>query len=136
MAYMNQERKAIIAAKLKEVMPKGWKYSLGVRSHSTIVLTITSAPVDLMAEAKRVAEARQAHMEPYLRGNVTNATHLEVNHYHPHKQFDVSLPVFERIIAVLNEGNHDRSVAQADYFDVGWYVNVNVGRWDKPFTVK
>jgi phenolic acid decarboxylase len=44
MAYVNQEKKAKI---LKKVMPKGWKYSLAVRNHSTIVCTIKSAPVDL-----------------------------------------------------------------------------------------
>lgn len=136
MAFMNQEHKAVIAANLKGVMPKGWKYSLGVRYNSTIVLTIASAPVDLMAEAKRVIEARQARLEPHMRSRVTDATHLDVNHYHLKNQFDESLTVFERIVAVLNGGNYDRSVLQADYFDVGWYVSISVGRWDKPFTVR
>jgi len=22
-----------------------------------------------------------------------------------------------------------------DYFDVGWYISVNLGRWDKPYIV-
>jgi hypothetical protein len=30
MAWMNQERKAALAARLKRVLPEGWKYSLAV----------------------------------------------------------------------------------------------------------
>ena len=131
MAYMNQERKAKLAAKLKEVVPKGWKYSLRVRNHSTIVMTIASAPVDLMAEARRVTADRQAR-----RGESPSAylaTHVSVNPYHPDMSFDESLPVIRDILAALNDGNHDRSDIQSDYFDVGWYVDVNIGTWDKPF---
>src|ERR1041384_7152282 len=47
MAYMDQTKKAKIAAELKKVMPKDWKYTLRVQHHSTIIMTIQSAPVDL-----------------------------------------------------------------------------------------
>ena len=50
MAYIDQTKKAKIAANLKKVVPAGWKYSLAVRNHSTIVLTISAAPVNLIAE--------------------------------------------------------------------------------------
>jgi hypothetical protein len=33
----------------------------------------------------------------------------------------------------MNDGNHDNSDIQSDYFDVGWYISINVGRWDKPY---
>jgi hypothetical protein len=32
-------------------------------------------------------------------------------------------------------GNHDRSDIQSDYFDVGWYVDINIGRWNKPYAL-
>ena len=35
----------------------------------------------------------------------------------------------------MNDGNHDRSDPQSDYFDVGWYVDVNIGKWNKPYTL-
>ncbi len=133
MAYMSQEKKALIAAKLKEVVPKGWKYSLRVRNHSTIVMTIASAPVDLMGEAKRVTAERAKRQGETPREY--EATSLDVNVYHPHFSFDVSLPIIKTIIAALNEGNHNRSDYQSDYFDVGWYTDIYVGTWDKPFKV-
>jgi hypothetical protein len=35
----------------------------------------------------------------------------------------------------MNAGNWDKSDIQTDYFDVGWYIDVNVGRWDKPYAL-
>lgn len=130
MAYMNQERKAKLAANVKAVMPKGWKYTVAVRNHSTIVLTIQSAPVDLIGEMIRVGNAGRA-----ANGFAewTARPHADVNVYHLDGQFDESLATFEQIKAALNDGNHNRSDLQSDYHDVGWYVDINVGRWDKPF---
>lgn len=133
MAYMNQEKKSKIAAKLKDVVPKGWKYSLRVRNHSTIIMTVTSAPVDLMAEAQRVTAERRARQGD-APNNYTH-THLDVNPYHPDFSFDVSLPTIRSILEAMNDGNHNRSDIMSDYFDVGWYVDINVGSWDKPFKV-
>jgi len=33
----------------------------------------------------------------------------------------------------MNVGNYDRSDMQSDYFDVGFYIDINVGNWDKPY---
>jgi hypothetical protein len=33
----------------------------------------------------------------------------------------------------MNAGNHNRSDAMTDYFDVGWYVDVNIGKWNQPY---
>jgi hypothetical protein len=34
------------------------------------------------------------------------------------------------------EGNHDNSDIQSDYFDVGWYVEVNIGKWNKAYDLQ
>lgn len=41
--------------------------------------------------------------------------------------------VFEKIIAALNLGNYDRSDYMRDFVDVGHYVELRIGRYDKPF---
>lgn len=132
MAFMNQERKAQIAAELKKVMPRDWKYSLAIRHHSTIVLTIMTAPVDLMAiYNKRVAESWERRGDKY-----TPSTYAQINEYHLDTQFSGELlATFQRIKAALNTGNHDNSDMMTDYFDVGWYVDIHIGRWNKPFSV-
>lgn len=110
MAFMNQERKKLLAAEVAKVVPAGWKYSLSVRNHSTIVMTISEAPLRLMRNEKSES----------------------VNPYHVEKYYGEGHPLVA-IVAALNTGNHDRSDIMTDYFDVGWYVDVNLGRWDKPF---
>lgn len=113
MAYVNQEKKGKIAAALKAVVPADWKYSLAVRHHSTIVMTIKKAPVDL-----------------YL----ANRNHVDINHYHLDTNFDGELlETLKKIIRALNTDNYDNSDSMTDYFDVGHYVDLNIGRWDKPF---
>lgn len=111
MAYMSQEKKAKIAVALKAIMPKDWKYSLAVRHHSTIVMTIKSAPVALI-----------------------EGTHCDVNIYYLDRQFEGNtLALFEKIKSALNIDNFDESDSMSDYFHVGHYVDLNIGRWDKAF---
>ena len=137
MAYMNQERKAKLAANLKKVVPQGWKYSVSVQNHSTIVMTIASAPVDLIAEyVENVNQGHRAVMNPDLYSIKQRPDYIDVNHYWIDKQFSgETLEIFKQINEALNDGNHDRSDLMTDYFDVGWHVDIRIGRWDKPFQV-
>lgn len=123
MAYVNQEKKAKIAAALKNSVPKGWKYSLAVRNHSTIVMTIRSAPIDLL----KIACAKYENPE---------RESTDINHYHLEHHFEGELrDTFGNIIKALNVDNFDESDSQTDYFHVGHYVNLRIGAFDKPFTV-
>lgn len=135
MAFMNQERKAKLAANLKKVVPAGWKYSLAVDNYSTIVMTIKSAPVDLL-KAMSDRYAQQPKYYNSSRGTEVR-DYASVNQYWLADQFEGELlEIFKNINAALNDGNHDRSDIMTDYFDVGWYVNINIGKWNKPFEVK
>ena len=122
MAYMNQVKKALIKAELQKVVPAKWKFSLAVRNHSTIIMTIKSAPVDLLAEYK-------------LAGKQDG--YLQVNEFWLEKAFDgETLEIFKKIVAALNINNHDNSDLMSDYHDVGYYVNITVGDYNTPFQVK
>lgn len=136
MAYMNQEKKKVIAAALKAVVPAGWKYSLAVRNHSTLVMTIKSAPVDLLGEALTTVLEGNGLRDPEQFVRYHNEKgYIDVNTYHPHHYFKDSLPVIESIIAALNTNNHNNSDIQSDYFDVGHYIDLNIGTWEVPFRV-
>lgn len=128
MAYMNQEKKAKIAAALKLVMPKDWKYSLATERGS-IILTIRSAPVDLIAAWNAQGE------RPFMSDRETKAKdYVQVNHYHLAAAFRGDLlATFEAIKGALDTDNHDNSDLQSDYHDVGHYVSIHIGKWDKPF---
>jgi hypothetical protein len=135
MAYMNQERKAKIQAAIKPILNRyGVKGSLSVRHHSTIVLTLKSGKIDFIENSNRVCSASHYQVSNGFRLNTKG--YSDVNPYWYQEHYDgQALAFLKEVMAVLNSGNHDRSDVQTDYFDVGWYVDVNVGRWDRPYQV-
>jgi hypothetical protein len=134
MAYMSQERKATIAADLKKVFPKGWKYSLAVRNHSTIILTLREAPMDLLGNMLET-QKNLPHYEKDkgMEGQVAKG-HVYVNEKHVDRSFSgKALEIMQAAADAMMKGNHDNSDIQTDYFDVGWYVDIQLGKWDAPF---
>jgi hypothetical protein len=119
MAYMNKEKKAAIAAEIKKIIPKDWKYSLRVHHHSTISMSILSAPTELIHNL-------------YGRDDIE---YMDVNQYwaKEHMKECTEKAIILALIDALNLDNHDRSDIMTDYFDVGHYINLSIGRWDKPF---
>jgi hypothetical protein len=71
------------------------------------------------------------------RGFTPNTSGYEqVNPYHFKSHYSgKALAFLTEVLAAMNGGNHDRSDIQSDYFDVGWYVDVNIGKWDAPYEV-
>ena len=39
------------------------------------------------------------------------------------------------VITAMHKGNHDNSDIMTDYFDVGWYIDVNIGKWNQPYAL-
>lgn len=129
MAYMNQERKKNLVALAKPILKKhGIKATFAVRNHSTIVCTIKSGPVDFIKNMQDTCAGRGQNTEYQVKG------HISVNVYWYRDHFSgKALEILTGLITALNNGNHDRSDPQTDYFDVGWYVDVNIGEWNKPY---
>lgn len=129
MAYMNQEKKAELAPRIKEILRKHQlKGSLGVHHHSTLVLNIASGPIDFIGNLNRVAASKNNREFTPAKDS------LDVNPYWYREHFDgEALAFLSEVIPVMNDGNHDRSDMMTDYHDVGWYVTVKIGRWDKPY---
>ena len=132
MAYMNQEKKAKIKAELDTVLKgTGIKYSLGVRNHSTIVLNIKSGPVDFIGNYNSSDRNAALHRSGQIK--LANQ-YIDVNPYWFKDHFTGEVKeLLIKVFAALNNGNHDNSDSQSDYFDVGWYVDVNIGKWDSPY---
>ena len=136
MAYMSQEKKKVIAEKLRTALKgKGLKYSLGVHNHSTIVMRITASAIDFIGNYNATRQSREWGLPEHVRHVPT--TCMDVNPYWYKEHFTgEARQVLETIMPILNEGNHDRSDSRTDYFDVGWYVDVKIGQWNKPYTLK
>jgi len=131
MAYMNQEKKARIATLVKPILAKyGIKGSLSVRNHMVLVLTIKSGKIDFIQNYISTvglnANTDYAYKHRYV----------DVNPYHYEKHFSgVAKQFLDEVMPALNAGNHNNSDIMTDYFDVGWYVDVSIGKYDKPYEV-
>lgn len=124
MAYMNQEKKARLAPAIKAVLKKyNMKGSIAVSNYSTLVVNIKSGPLDIIADANRDSQ-------------YTVRDYLQVNQYSIDSHYTGKVKNFLlELRDAMMDGNHDRSDIQTDYFDVGWWIDINVGQWNKPYVV-
>jgi hypothetical protein len=131
MAYMSQEKKSKIAPVVKKILAKyGVKGSLAVRNHSTLVLNIKSGDIDFIKNYNDTVGERAGG----FRTGSAAVDHVSVNPFWYHEHFSGKAKSFlTDIMVAMNDGNHDNSDIQSDYFDVGWYVDVNIGKWNKPY---
>lgn len=127
MAWMNQEKKAKIKVVLDPIMKEyGLKYSLSVNNHSTIVCTVKSGTIDFIDNHNQVTGS----------GAGIGNRYLDINPYWYQDHFTgVAKEAIGKILGALNTDNHDNSDIQTDYFDVGHYVDLNIGAWDRPYVL-
>ena len=114
MAYVQKELKVKVVGLLKEIMPKGWRYSLAIKHHTALVLTIQNAPVDLTAD--RFCDLNEKQIR-----NTAPAGHADL---------------FVSIFKAMNCENYNNSDIMTDYYSVGYYTEINIGTYEKPFKVK
>jgi len=115
MAYMNQEKKSKIAIALKPILKKyGVKGSLSVRNHSSIVLTLKSGKIDFGSGRDQV--------NPYW--------------FHEHYEGVAKKFLTEAFKALKSADWYNNSDAMTDYFDIAYYADINVGKWNKPYVLE
>lgn len=131
MAYVSAETKARIAPRLREIARKhGVKATVAVKHNSTLVLNISSGKIDFINNHRAVMEQRPGKDASNI------GEYMQVNPYWYKEHFTGdALAFLTEAITAMHDGNHDNSDIQTDYFDVGWYVNVNIGKWDKPYAL-
>jgi hypothetical protein len=138
MAYVSQATKAKLAPTIKAILKKyGVKGSLSIRTHSSLVLTLKSGKIDFVENyiatdaAKPHAGKMSADQIAYIRKN----GYLDVNTYWIHEHYTGKAKAFLTEMKAAMEGpdffNHDD--AQTDYFSRSHYVDINIGKYDKPY---
>lgn len=134
MAYVSQDLKYRIAPKVKEILKRhNVKGTLSVRDRSTLALTIREGAIDFISNSNETCAN-----DPYqvAHGVKPSIGYIDVNPYHYEKHFSGAVLSFlNEIFGAMNEGNWDKSDSQSDYFDVGWYSDINIGRYDKHYKI-
>ena len=110
MAYMNVEKKNKLAPGIKKVLAEyGMKGTLA-KDRFTLKVNLKSGPIDFGTDS--------------------------VNEYHIDKHFTgVAKEFLLKLKDAMMVGNHNNTDLMTDYFDVGWYIKINIGKWDKPYEV-
>ena len=137
MAYMNQERKQKIAQALKPILAKyKVKGSLSVRNHSTIVLTLKSGAIDFIGNSNRVCGNDFYQVQRGFKP--TTSGYDQVNPYWFQDHYDGKDKAFltEAFKALKSADWYDESNAMIDYFNIAYYVDINIGKWDKPYILE
>lgn len=133
MAYISTEQVAFKRQTLKEAFP-GWKFSVRKDRHSAIRVTILSGPIDFFADEARTPRNRTSSSIIAHIDGPSAKLHDSVNQYYIKDHWagearDALLAINE----IVNDGNYDNSDIQSDYFDVGFYVTIEIGSWEKSY---
>jgi hypothetical protein len=137
MAYMNQERKAKITKALKPILAKyKVKGSLSVRNHSTIMLTLKSGSIDFIGNSNKVCGNDHYQVARGFKPNTTG--YDQINPYWFQDHYDGKAKAFltEAMNALKSADWYDESNAMIDYFNIAYYVDINIGKWDKPYILE
>ena len=137
MAYMSQERKAELAPAIRAwCKSHGVKASIAVKHDTKLVVNIKSGSLDFCENYYDNAYAHAVITSVSKTAPITlqKPTHIQVNPYWAQDHFTGDCREFLiGLLELMNIGNHDNSDIQSDYFNVGWYVDVNIGSYNKPY---
>jgi hypothetical protein len=135
MAYVSKETKAERAPAIKKVLAKyGVKGTISVRNYSSLVVTLQSGELDLIGDAneynRRYAERTGQSVfvvKDYYQSSLTRVG--------PDYSVNPRVGQFFEELAVAMKGPdwYNNTDIQSDYFDIAYYLDVNIGRWDKPY---
>lgn len=124
MAYVSKEMKAEIAPVVKKILTKyGLKGTLSVRNYSALVLTISKGKLDFI--------------KAYEEATGRKVTNIDVNVYHINNTYSGKMAkcLTELVEALKGPRYFNHSDAMTDYFHCSHYIDINVGRWNKPYEV-
>lgn len=132
MAYISQDEKKNLLPEINRVLKNyGMKGSVSIKHHMTLTVTLSTGRLDLIGnwfdnQQKRPDRIVQVTEKP---------TNLDVNQYWLDSNFDGACLAFlsELFDAMKGPDWFDNSDIMTDYFHVAHYVDVKVGRWNKPF---
>jgi glycine cleavage system protein P-like pyridoxal-binding family len=125
MAYISKEQKELKAVRLKALAKEyGIKATVARKHCYTIVLNIQGGKIDFYGALKEV-------------DSNYSKDYIQVNPYWLDDQFNkgVAHEFLTKALEIMNEGNYDNSDIMTDYFDRGFYVDINIGQWNKAYAL-
>lgn len=137
----------LIRKDLKEM--KGFKFSVRCEFFSmgsSIDVSIMESPIRLIRNMSEIPE--DIDMQHYTRSDIERMqgkNYHQLNHIRDNREYDENVwnngvflthdgfKAVNKVIDIINKYHINRSDSQTDYFDVNFYYDLNLGKWNKDF---
>ena len=139
MAYINAEQTKSIREALKKKFPEHkFSVTIGAGNHS-VTASVIAGPAFRQEEAQ-YNKYKDKYVAPDL-----NKDHTQVNHFWVKDHYPNNAKFFQEVVEIIKTAPYyagvgdlwfDESDIQTDYFHTAYYLNIQVGKWNKPFQVK
>ena len=130
MAFISQEEKKIVASQVKPVLAKfGLKGTLSIQHHSKLILTISSGKIDFITNYNAGTKINDRYLP--------KTDYINVNEYHYKWVFsgEAADAITELYAAMRTADWRDESDIMTDYFNISYYVDINIGTYNKSYKV-
>jgi len=134
MAYINTAEVTEIRNALKVKFGKKFKFSVRRRDHHAVTVAILSGPTDFSAMWEGLVPGDYGHGHSSI-----NTYHITKDRYGKHvKLFNEIVDIIKTAPAKAPNGRawFDESDSMVDYFHTAFYFDLDIGKWDRPYTVK
>lgn len=134
MAYVSQEMKSKLAPTIKKICAKyGIKATLAVHNHSSLVLNIKSGKIDFIKNYNETSASKNLHRQSWEAKDHMNVNTSWFQEYYTGTALDF---LKEVVPAMKGPDYFDHSDSMTDYFHRSHYIDINVGKWDKPYVLE
>lgn len=127
MAFISQQDKKTLAPAIKAVFKKyGLKGTIGIKNNMTLCANVSAGRLDLIGAAAQVGNFRSSG---YYQGNAYGATNEK------YKDINIDIFNFYEDLKKAMRGAlwFDKSDIMTDYFHTAYFMDINIGRWNKPY---
>jgi hypothetical protein len=112
------------------------KGSLSVRNHITIVLTLKSGAIDFIGNSNRVCGNDFYQVQRGFKPTTSGYDQVNPYWFQDHYDGDAKAFLTEAFKALKSADWYDESNAMIDYFNIAYYVDINIGKWDRPYILE
>ena len=137
MAYISTEDVKHIRNELKKELPQ-YKFSVVRDHHSSVTISLMKGP------AFKDYEYFDRYNNVIKTANLSDGEHHQINQFHledfygkENAEILGKIDTISRTAPAKNGGKvwYNDSDIQTDYFDIAYYVHINVGKWNKPYEI-
>ena len=127
MAFISQQDKKTLAPAIKAVFKKyGLKGTISIKHHMTLCANVSAGRLDLIGAAAQVGDFRTSG---YYQANAYQPTNQK------YKDINPDIFNFYEDLKKAMRGSlwFDKSDIMTDYFHTAYFLDINIGQWNKPY---